>query len=493
MKTFLTGILLSVLLVLFIPFANAGFFGAGNYGAGFIGSGGVTWAGNVLTLDNLVYAGRACPTCYATSDGDDANVNSILDESGNDFHIGAGSSSWYPDYSQTALSATQAGYSYDGVDNRTQKINDSGISTIVEATDILTVHWYGSFDLAGSGHVGLFEIGNSGLNTGAQVYVHGTTDNAMVRVFQKDGSYSYIETSFASYDDEIHLYTFEFDLPNDDITIYVDNVDIGGTVTRSDGASTAEELPTGTDSISVGSPHNSFDPLAVLGMLVITADTSTSDERQAILDVASGGSYSAELLPARWVIVGDSQSVNPASGGYDPAWPSILATNNPSITVINEAIAGQTVNTIDGVYASQIGINYKSGAISNNLIICGGTNDHATGRTPAQLQASIDSIVSAATTTGYDSIYVCTVMDRDPDTHDADIATGNATIKAGSGYTDIPLDERAELDDGSDTTYFYDGVHTKEAGHEAIHDEVSNITGLSSAVIPFTRKLAMVA
>ncbi len=473
-------IVLSLITGLMLSPAYASFFGAGGFNGGFVkAGGGVSWAGDVLTLDNLVFAGRACPTCYTTSDGNDINVNSVLDESGNDFHIGAGSSAWYPNYSQTGLSATQAGYSFDGVDNKLQKVSDNAIGDIVEATDIVTVHWYGSFDLAGSGHVGLFEVGDGGLNTGAQAYVHGTTDNAMIRMFQKDGSYSYIETSFASYDDEVHLYTFEFDFPNDDITIYVDNVDIGGTVTRSDGVSTAEELPDDIDSISVGSPHTGFDPLAVLGMLVITADLSTSDERQSILNVASGGSYSAQLLPARWVVVGDSQSVNPASGGYDPAWTAILATNNPSITVINEAIAGQTVNTIDGAYASQIGINYKSGAVSNNLIICGGTNDHATGRTPAQLKASIDSIVSQADTTGYDSIYVCTVMDRSPDTHDADIATGNGLITGGSGYTVIDLASRTELDDGSDTTYFYDGVHTKEAGHEAIHDEVSNITGLS--------------
>lgn len=443
------------------------------------GGSALTWENTVLTLDNLVAAYRAAATTYETSDGNDINVDKWLDDSGNTFDVTSGSSATHPNFDANGLGDGKAGMVYDGVDNKQQCINANIGNNHVELTDTLTAFWYGKFDLAGAGHNGLFEVGDGGLNTGCQVYIHGTTDNMMFRAFQKDGSYIYIEFNVAAYNLGVHSWTFQYDMPNDTLKVFVDGVDIGGTITRSDGTVDAEEVPDDIDTITIGSPHTSFDFKGTIGTLVLTKDLLTEAEIINLHSVADGGAYSNISLPPRYVVVGDSLSVDPASGGYDPAWTAILATNNPGITVVNEAIAGQTLNTIDGAYASQIGLNYKSAAVSNNLIIFGGTNDMSTGRTPAQAQASIDSIVAAATTTGYDAIYVCNVIDRNPNTYDANIATLNGLIAAGSGYTKIDLASRAELDDGADITYIYDGVHPNVAGHVAIHAEIASVIGLS--------------
>ncbi len=444
-----------------------------------VGGASLTWASLIAGLDNVVFAGRASATSYTTSDGNDINVNQWTDESGNDLHAIAGSSARYPNFDADGVAAGQAGFVFDGVDNKLQCVNAGIGNSFVELSDTVTVHWYGKFDLTGSAHNGLFEIGDGALNTGAQVYVHGTTDNMMIRAFQKDSSYIYSEIDVSDYDGDVHLWTFKYDMPNDDITVLVDGVDIGITVTRSDGTTDAEEFADDIDTISVGNPHTGFDFKGAIGMFLVTSDLTTGSEDADVYTIASGGAYSNITLPPRYVVVGDSLSVDPASGGYDPAWTSILEDDNTGVTIVNEAIAGQTLDTIDGAYVSQVGANFKSAATSNNLIIWGGTNDIATGRTPAQVQASIDSIVSKASTTGYDAIYVCSIIDRHPNSYDHDISTANGLIAAGSGYTKIDLAGRAELDNGSDTTYFYDGVHLKEAGHVAVADEIASVTGLN--------------
>lgn len=481
--------LITIAFLALAPIANANFFGPGNLGGGFFGGGGLTWEGNILTLDNLVFAGRACPTCYSTSDGNDINVNRWDDESGNTYDPIAGSSASYPDYNQDALGSGKAGFEFNGTDNKLQWIGSAASFNHFEADDEVSMCWYGSFDLIGSGHVGIFEVGNGGLNTGAQAYIHGTSDNLMPRAFHSSGWVNR-EMNVTSSDGGIHSWCYIYDYPNENVIVYRDGVDLGGTVNKS---SPSGQVPVDWDTISFGSPHTSFDFNGVIGMAIITSDILNPAEVQLFHYVASSGVYSADLSNPRWVIVGDSLSVDPASGGQDPAWGAILQTNNSGITVINEAIAGQTLNTIDGAYASQIGANYKSGAVSNNLIIFGGTNDIATGRTPAQVKASIDSIVSQATTTGYDNIYVMTILDRNPNTYDSDISTANGLITGGSGYTVIDIASVTNLLDGSNTTYFYDGVHLEELGHVEVHSETASVTGLSHNVIPLRRNQLMVA
>lgn len=460
-------IILSLITGLILSPAYASFFGAGGFNGGFVTVGGYGLADMLATSPYALWIVK--PDSYTTADGNDINVNQLNDLSGNSRHLNAGSSGAYPDYTTDGLGVNADSLLFNGADNR--MANTSGMAG-TNNTNSRTLIIRCEFQENGvvNQECGAITT-NANINSGAHI-LRTHAGLVYLREFYQDGHNEAIIISGTTLP-----YSGVFALRSDAVTgkfsAFKDGVKLG----EEDGANA---LPTANNRFYFGSPLTSQDFKGHFGGGGIWTKALTDQE---ILDISNflNGTPSDVTLAPRYIFAGDSIINDPASGGYVPSAFSILEDANPSGVFIDVAVNGQTAATIDTNYATQIGLNFKHASSSNNLILLAGTNDIAGSASGADTFAEIESIVSKATSTGY-NVFVCTVLDRSPNTYDSVIGDLNTLILGGSGYTVIDLAGVSELSDGSNTTYFYDGVHLTVAGHEVVADTIGTALGLSLAM-----------
>lgn len=191
------------------------------------------------------------------------------------------------------------------------------------------------------------------------------------------------------------------------------------------------------------------------------------------------------------VLHGASIPGNTPDGGNDVAVK--LAALLPKATVFIASIGNATFTSVGGVYdlsanfSNDVDAHFQSGR-RNRVYVGGGAeldeiDDH--GGTASSTHSSAASYVTTAKSfrNGAWEVWVCSCIDTTENTATnppdlSSIRSGyNALIAAdyagGSGYANLM--SRPELQNASDTTYFYDGIHLKDAGRSAYASYLAGI------------------
>lgn len=141
---------------------------------------------------------------------------------------------------------------------------------------------------------------------------------------------------------------------------------------------------------------------------------------------------------------------------------------------VNVAVPGQTVQQMITNFTTQVTANLTGTQTNKKVIIRGGINDLAAGRTPAQVYTDLSSLCGLIQAQGAEAI-VCSLTGIGaahasyPALETNRLAL-NALIDANSSFADQYIDIvtlEPLLDDGDDLTYFTaDAIHMTTAGRE---------------------------
>jgi hypothetical protein len=189
--------------------------------------------------------------------------------------------------------------------------------------------------------------------------------------------------------------------------------------------------------------------------------------------VLRGSSSGVASLTAPGALVNDGDSITVGYGtlmGYPGRF-----TNLSGIATDNQAVAGETMATMNTNYSTVIAPIYN--ALSyNTLLMSAGTNDIGTastgpGVTDAQLEVTVQSYASKARATGY-KIWLTTIMPRNDTTVAWDATKEgyrvayNSWLKANwASFADGLIDWTLipETADPNSVTYFQDKLHPTDA------------------------------
>jgi lysophospholipase L1-like esterase len=158
-----------------------------------------------------------------------------------------------------------------------------------------------------------------------------------------------------------------------------------------------------------------------------------------------------------------------------PAQLSRMGAHYPKIW--NDGTGGAKIQ--DNVLATNVKTQLTNFAAYTNRVVMFwfGTNDISSGRTEAQIEADIDSFISAVRAHDAGAIIIATtIIAREPfnPTQDALIVTINDHIKVTADFDRVvDLAADARLSDGTDTTYYdADGIHLNDTGYGVVADLV---------------------
>lgn len=390
---------------------------------------------------------------YATAgSGLDTDVAQWTDLSGNSKHVTAGSSAAYPDYVENFLGSNQSALVFNGTDNRLANTTQiSGFSTAISCCVI----WRASME-NNSANQTFFEYTlNANINSGLQCYVS-AAGAVYYRLFSNGGNQAVILTG-QSFPYE-GVFAIDINSTTGKLIAYKDKVKLGE-------ASVVGTWTNAVNRLYMGSPNTGQDFKGKYGAFAAFTASKAEAEIFNICDYFTGG-YANIALPPFVVFEGNSLGNDPASGGYDPSYQSILMTNNPLWESANKHLNGDTMQNMAANYTSITSV-YRPRASRNVLILLAGTNDiGSAARTGAQVYADMQTLITQCVSTGFEC-FVCTIPDRSPDTYDTEIGNYNTLLRtnAGSNYTIIDLAADPVFSDGSDTDYFYDGLHFTVAAH----------------------------
>ena len=389
---------------------------------------------------------------YTTSDGNDINVNQWTGVPGTSVHLASGSSAAYYDYVYDAFGTGQDAFRADGVDNRAANTTDiTGLSS----NNAVTVIWRASMTSNGANQTFFEYTLNANINSGIQcLYI--TDGRVYFRLFSNGGNQAVLLTGQTlPYEG---VFAMRADAATGKLTVWKDKVLLG----EATGVGTFTNT---WNRLYVGSPNSTQDFSGDYGAIMAFYKALTEEEIFNSCDVLAGG-YSDITTDPSIIWEGDSLGDEPASGSKNPSYQAILAGEFPGWEMTNEHTPGDTMQNIATNYAN-VNALYKPRASRNVVCLLAGTNDiGSAGRTGAQVYADMQTAVTQWAATGYEN-FVCTVPDRSPDTYDTEIANYNALVRAndGSNYTMIDLANDAVFSYGSDTDYFYDGLHFEVAAH----------------------------
>jgi lysophospholipase L1-like esterase len=191
--------------------------------------------------------------------------------------------------------------------------------------------------------------------------------------------------------------------------------------------------------------------------------------------------YQAVARDEATVLIFDGDSLTDGVQSSDamtfsyPAQLSRLGSHYPKIW--NDGTGGAKIQ--DNVLATNVKTQLTNFAAYTNRVVMFwfGTNDISSGRTEAQIEADIDSFISAVRAHDAGAIIIATtIIAREPfnPTQDALIVTINDHIKVTADFDRVvDLAADARLSDGTDTTYYdADGIHLNDTGYGVVADLV---------------------
>jgi hypothetical protein len=214
--------------------------------------------------------------------------------------------------------------------------------------------------------------------------------------------------------------------------------------------------------------------------------------------VLRGSSSGVASLTAPGALVNDGDSITVGFGtlmGYPGRF-----TNLSGVATDNQAVAGETMATMNTNYSTVIAPIYN--ALSyNTLLMSAGTNDIGTastgpGVTDAQLEVTVQSYASKARATGY-KIWLTTIMPRNDTTVAWDATKEgyrvayNTWLKANwASFADGLIDWTLipETADPNSATYYQDKLHPTDALQQIMGAYLQTRMGgvTRSAPIPIT-------
>jgi lysophospholipase L1-like esterase len=191
-----------------------------------------------------------------------------------------------------------------------------------------------------------------------------------------------------------------------------------------------------------------------------------------------GGKFGIAQNFSHWCFVGDSRTdgIGSASGkGYVGLLKDQCA--NPATLIYNHGASSTTVaNWIANTPIDQLAA-FLNESHSDICVVWGGVNDFAlNGSDAAAIYALLETLCTAKKALGYNKVYVCTEIDAQYTTpaYDAWHATVypalNVLLRADYSWCDglIDLGADARLQDATNTTYFNDKLHLKDAGYAVV-------------------------
>lgn len=389
---------------------------------------------------------------YDTADGNDINVNEWTDFTGNSRHLQSGSSASYYDYIADAFGTGQDAFRSNGVDNRAANTTGiTGLTTSNEGTFI----WRAKMTSNGANQTFFEYTLNANINSGVQcLYI--TDGRVYFRVFTNGGNQSVLLTGQTlPYDG---VFAMRLSATTGKLTVWKDKVLLGEATGVGNYNSTLNRL-------YVGSPNSSQDFCGDYGAIMAFPTALEEAEIFQISDYLAGG-YSDIVTAPLLIFEGNSLGNEPASGAKNPSYQAILAAAHPDWEFSNQHLNGDTMQNIAANYAN-INALYKPRARRKVVCLLAGTNDiGSAGRTGAQVYADMQTAITQWVSTGFE-VFVCSIPDRSPDSYDTEIGNYNTLLTAndGSNYTMIDLASDPVFSDGSDTDYFYDGLHFEVAAH----------------------------
>lgn len=208
------------------------------------------------------------------------------------------------------------------------------------------------------------------------------------------------------------------------------------------------------------------------------------------------------------IVVGGTGSIGVLGGRVGRPWP-LKASQllGPRYASSNRLAAGLNGSDVDQGGLINLGVGGQklteivigtALAFRPNIVVCaGGTNDflmtsstpEATAITVAAMQAAAEAIHAAVTATGAVSVFGTVLKCNSfpsPDARDAGRVTYNAWLMGGALSGAVICDGASvtEMSDPTNTTYFYDGIHPKQAGYDPLGVAYAAAIAIAARSIP---------
>jgi len=138
-------------------------------------------------------------------------------------------------------------------------------------------------------------------------------------------------------------------------------------------------------------------------------------------------------------MIADGDSFSTTFGGVTP-WPSEVTLTRGPWTVTNIAVPGETLQTMLANAPSHVDSIYNTNYLRNVVVLWGGQNDLATGRTPAQIYSDMQSYCNARHAVSSTFFCVVATMPAFNPSFDAGKNTFNNLLLANHSWADALVD-----------------------------------------------------